>query len=444
MTNLSLDQAARRDLLEKGLVPAEHYVSRAFHDLEKELLWPRAWQMACREEEIPKVGDFYTYDILDDSITVIRSNADTISAYHNVCPHRGRRLTDGCGRTQRLHCRYHGWRWNLAGQNIEVVDRDGWGDGLRDEDIALKSVKTQIWGGWVYINMDPDSPPLEEWLAPAKSILDPFDLGGLRYHWRKSTILPCNWKTALEAFNENYHVQTTHRQMLHYMDDINESHAHGRHGMCAYWPALPYGSRSRRLTGGEPTADIRPGLLAFMEDMYATINFGKNDTAVRAARRLMDEVPQEAAPMDVLIAFDRFINEECAQHGIILPAITGEELWAGGQQWHLFPNKVILQGTSGLLGYRARPNGDDPNSCIFDVYSLQRYAPGTEPDVELQWSNDLKDEAFWGKILLQDFANLGEIQRGMNSRAFLVARPSPHQESVISNFHRALEEFVAE
>lgn len=444
MTNLSLDQAARRDLLEKGLVPAEHYVSRAFHDLEKEFLWPRAWQMACREEEIPKVGDFYTYDILDDSITVIRSTADTISAYHNVCPHRGRRLTDGCGRTQRLHCRYHGWRWNLAGQNIEVVDRDGWGDGLRDEDIALKPVKTQIWGGWVYITMDPDSPPLEEWLAPAKAILDPFDLGGLRYHWRKSTILPCNWKTALEAFNENYHVQTTHRQMLHYMDDINESHAHGRHGMCAYWPALPYGSRSRRLTGGEPTADIRPGLLAFMEDMYATINFGKNDTAVRAARRLMDEVPQEAAPMDVLIAFDRFISEECAQHGIILPPITGEELWAGGQQWHLFPNQVILQGTSGLLGYRARPNGDDPNSCIFDVYSLQRYAPGAEPDVELQWNNDLKDEAFWGKILLQDFANLGEIQRGMNSRAFSVARPSPHQESVISNFHRALEEFVTE
>jgi len=96
------------------------------------------------------------------------------------------------------------------------------------------------------------------------------------------------------------------------------------------------------------------------------------------------------------------------------------------------------------LGYRARPNGDDPNSCIFDVYSLQRYAPGTEPDVELQWNNDLKDEAFWGKILLQDFTNLCEIQRGMNSRAFSVARPSPHQESVISNFHRALEEFVTE
>jgi hypothetical protein len=125
---------------------------------------------------------------------------------------------------------------------------------------------------------------------------------------------------------------------------------------------LPYGSRSRRLTGGEPTADIRPGLLAFMEDMFATLNFGKNDTAVRAARRVMDEMPQETAPMEVLMAFDGFIGEECREHGIILPSITGEELWAGGQQWHLFPNQVILQGTSGLLGYRARPNGYDPNS----------------------------------------------------------------------------------
>lgn len=444
MTNLASDHAARRALVDEGLVPADHYVSRAFHDLEKQFLWPRAWQMACREEEIPKPGDFYTYDILDDSITVIRSAADTISAYHNVCPHRGRRLTDGCGRTQRLHCRYHGWKWNLAGENVEVVDRDGWGERLRDEDIALKPVQVQVWGGWVYINMDPTCAPLEEWLAPAKAILDPFDLGGLRYHWRKSTILPCNWKTALEAFNENYHVQTTHRQLLQYMDDINESHAHGRHGMCAYWPALPYGSRSRRLTEGQPTADIRPGLLAFMEDMFATLNFGKNDTAVRAARRVMDEVPQETAPIEVLGAFDRFISEECREHGIMLPPITGEELWAGGQQWHLFPNQVILHGTSGLLGYRARPNGDNPNTCIFDVYSLQRYAPGAEPEVKLQWNDDLTDEAFWGKILLQDFDNLGEIQRGMNSRAFTAARPSPHQESVISNFHRALEEFVTE
>jgi phenylpropionate dioxygenase-like ring-hydroxylating dioxygenase large terminal subunit len=275
-------------------------------------------------------------------------------------------------------------------------------------------------------------------------VLDPYDLGGLRYHWRKSTILPCNWKVALEAFNENYHVQTTHRQMLDYMDDINESHVHGRHGMCAYWPALPFGSRSRRLTGGAATADIRPGLLAFMEDMLATLNSGKSETSVKAARRVMAEVPETATPTETLAAFGQYIYEDCVAEGLDLPPMTAEQMRAGGQQWHLFPNQIMLQGATGLLGYRARPNGDNPNSCIFDVYSMRRYAPGAEPKIDQQWSQDHDDEGFWGKILCQDFENLREVQRGLRSRAIAAARPSPQQESVISNFHRALAEFVGE
>lgn len=423
-------------------IPAADYVSADFAALEERYLWPRAWQMACREEEIPNVGDYYTYEIVRESITVVRSAPDEIRAYYNVCPHRGRRLTSGCGRTAKLHCRYHGWQWNLDGVNTHVVDREDWGEALSDQDLALKSVKVGRWGGWVYINMDPNSESLEEALAPAKAVLDPYDLGGLRYHWRKSTVLSCNWKAALEAFNENYHVQTTHRQMLEYMDDINESHAHGRHGMCAYWPALPFGSRSRRLTGGEPTADIRPGLLAFMEDMLATLNSGKADTAAAAARRVMQEVPPTATPDDVMGAFGQYIYEAAVAEGVSIPPITPDQLYAGGQQWHLFPNQIMLQNPTGLLGYRSRPNGTDPNSCIFDVYSMRRYAPGAEPKVEQQWSNDHDDEEFWGRILCQDFENLREVQLGMQSHGFEAARTSPFQESVISNFHRALHAFV--
>ena len=77
-------------------VPAADYISREFLELEKRQLWPRVWQMACREEEIPNVGDYYTYDILDDSLVVVRTGAQSFAAYHNVCPHRGRRLTAGC------------------------------------------------------------------------------------------------------------------------------------------------------------------------------------------------------------------------------------------------------------------------------------------------------------------------------------------------------------
>jgi len=431
------------ELVRDDYVPAADYISRAFLERENVGLWPRVWQMACREEEIPRVGDFYTYDILDESIIVARTAPDEIRAYYNVCPHRGRRLTAGCGHTGKFHCRFHGWQWDLSGRNTQVVDRDDWGGALSDEDVALRTVRVETWGGWVYVNMDPQAVALAEFLDPAKSMLDPFELQGLRYQWRKSTILPCNWKVALEAFNEGYHVQTTHRQMLEYMDDVTVSHAHGRHAMFAYWNALPMGSRSRRL-GGPLGDDIRPGILAYMEDMAATLNAGSSVRAVHAARRVMQEVPPGSTPVEVLTAFGTFIRDDAVKSGAGYPPITPQQIYAAGIDWHLFPNQIMLQSPTGLLGYRARPNGDDPDSCIWNVYSLQRYPAGEEPKVVEEWSHDLADQAFWGRILCQDYENMADIQRGMKSRGFAGSRPNPVQERAVSNFHRALHDFLAE
>ncbi|WP_298287287.1 SRPBCC family protein [Novosphingobium sp.] len=424
-------------------VPAANYVSQRFADLEAEHLWPRVWQMACREEEIPTVGSFYTYDIVDDSITVVRTKPDEIRAFHNSCPHRGRRITEGCGKSARLHCRFHGWQWDLEGRNLKVVDRDDWGRLLTDEDVALSPVKVGRWGGWVYINMDPDCESLEDFLSPAKAYLDPYDLGGLRYHWRKSTILPCNWKVALEAFNEGYHVQTTHSQLLKYFDDMTTSYAHGRHGMFTYAESAPMGFRSPRL-GGPESDDNRPLILAYMENMRETLNAITTDHGVVAGKRLMEEVPAGSNPYEVLGKFGQFIDEDAAAQGAQLPTMTMEQMMAGGVDWHLFPNQIMLQSTVGLLGYRARPNGHDPHSCVWDVYSLRRYAPGAEPKVSVEWSDDLKDVGFWGKILVQDYDNMGEVHRGMRSRSFRGARTNPKQEVAVSNFHRALHDFIAD
>ncbi|MEQ1883178.1 MAG: Rieske 2Fe-2S domain-containing protein, partial [Burkholderiales bacterium] len=74
-------------------VPASDY-SPEFHRLEMERVWPRTWQVACRIEEIPNVGDYVNYEIGQESILVVRSSPDTINAFYNVCPHRGRRLRD--------------------------------------------------------------------------------------------------------------------------------------------------------------------------------------------------------------------------------------------------------------------------------------------------------------------------------------------------------------
>ena len=72
------------------------YFSREIAELETQRLWPKVWLMACRLEQIEKVGDFATFDIGRESILIVRTASDTYKAYYNVCQHRGRRLKKGC------------------------------------------------------------------------------------------------------------------------------------------------------------------------------------------------------------------------------------------------------------------------------------------------------------------------------------------------------------
>jgi len=143
-------------------VPKDVYFSDQFAHLEETRLWPFVWQLACRLEEIPNTGDYVTYDIVDDSILVVRTSPTEVKAFHNVCPHRGRRLTQGCGHNTKFVCRFHGWQFDLSGNNIKVVDSQDWGDALRPEDIRLKEVKVGFWAGFVFINMDGNCASPEE------------------------------------------------------------------------------------------------------------------------------------------------------------------------------------------------------------------------------------------------------------------------------------------
>jgi len=84
---------------------------------------------------------------------------------------------------------------------------------LRPEDLRLREVRVDTWGACVWINMDPDAPPLRDALAPAAAMLDAVGVGNMRVWWWKEVILDANWKTAQEVFHEGYHVMQTHPQL---------------------------------------------------------------------------------------------------------------------------------------------------------------------------------------------------------------------------------------
>ena len=111
------------DVVRSDFIPKEDYVSPDFLALENELLWTRVWQIACREEEIARPGQYVTYDVANETIVVLRTKDGTIKAFHNVCPHRARRLTTDCGQAAQLVCRWHGWRRSNTGHYLRLRRR---------------------------------------------------------------------------------------------------------------------------------------------------------------------------------------------------------------------------------------------------------------------------------------------------------------------------------
>jgi phenylpropionate dioxygenase-like ring-hydroxylating dioxygenase large terminal subunit len=203
-------------------VAVTRYTSRAFHDLEMKKLWPRVWQMACREEEIPRVGDYVVYEIGHYSILVVRT-AQGIKAHHNVCRHRGRRLCDFDGHAPSFICPFHGFSWNIDG-SLRGVTSEWDFPHIDQNNFDLDPVKVDTWGGWVFVNMDMNARTARRIHGrPARALraLGPED----RYvEAHVGKIMNCNWKLCQEAFMEAFHVITTHPQILTGTGDENSQY----------------------------------------------------------------------------------------------------------------------------------------------------------------------------------------------------------------------------
>jgi hypothetical protein len=162
-----------------------------------------------------------------------------------------------------------------------------------------------------------------------------------------------------------------------------------------------------------------------------------------AIQRLRTEVADDAPAEEVMTRWIELQIEAANTDGAGWPAgLTAEYIEKSGLDWHVFPNTIFLHGLiDGVLWYRVRPNGKDPESCIFDVWSLDRYAPGKEPSLRREFYTDWT-EGDWGLIYEQDFINIPEVQKGFKSRGFKGERTNPVQERLISNFHRVLRRFL--
>jgi phenylpropionate dioxygenase-like ring-hydroxylating dioxygenase large terminal subunit len=401
-------------------ISTDRYVSKEFTRLENERLWPYTWQLACREEEISDVGDFLEYEILDQSILLIRTSPDVIKGYRNACLHRGTQLKKGCGWTAALTCPFHAWTWNLDGSINTVVGREDF-PGLEDAELQLPECAVGRWEGFVFVNLDVDAVPLDEFLTPVAEHLAPWQLGRHRLTSWRTTIIKCNWKVAVEAFEEYYHALGTHPQALPMSDDVNTSYDNfGPHSRMI----VPTGVASPRL-GAFTEKDVLDAMIASLQDVQLAADeagaLGEVELpAGKTARQMFQDMARE-------------------RYARVLTDLEGDQ-WLDDWEYTIFPNYVFNCLPGEVFSFAARPHGDDPDSCYFDVISLSLDPSGEEaPKVERQFVEDSLDPS-WGGTLLQDMRNLPRIQAGMHSRPFV--RLAAYQEKRMLNRHNYVDKYI--
>jgi phenylpropionate dioxygenase-like ring-hydroxylating dioxygenase large terminal subunit len=411
------------------LIPAERYYDEAFFKLENDKLWPHVWQMACRIEEIPHIGDYVEYTNLDRSVIVVRTK-NGVKAFHNACRHRGVQLVDkpgNCAKTGFI-CPFHGWRWNAEGKNTFVFGKQIFDEALLDHaEIDLPPVRVEFWAGCAFINFDDEAPGLIESLGPVVDTLDARNVDRLKMDWWYGTVLPTNWKLAMEAFMEGYHVMRTHPQ-LH---DLMPGNSYG----IDVDEAVPTRHRDARQ------------MVNLMVDFYARLSDGMagmvHETEVTVLEKLRDmDVPED--PMAAVGAFIARAQQEITADGFArgapmfdIPKVNQEKPFHDVE--FMFPHFFLLPSFAAMSSYRIRPLTAE--TCLFEIWSLV-LRPDDEPYETPKAPTMLPyDSEQFPEIPMQDYSNLPRQQRGLH--AFQNMRLSHEQEGMISNYQRLVDGYLA-
>ncbi|MEL7347398.1 MAG: aromatic ring-hydroxylating dioxygenase subunit alpha [Pseudomonadota bacterium] len=190
---------------------ARYYTDPAIFAAEHRGLFARTWQFACHASEIENPGDYLAVTVAGEDLVILRGRDGAIRAFYNVCQHRAHQLVSGQGNTRVLVCPYHAWTYELtgelrAGPNIKSVR------GFDRKKICLTSVRCEDFLGFVFVNLDPDAAPMDEWFPGARAELAAFvpHHAALKPLEWVEIAEQCNWKVSVENYSECYHCPLNH------------------------------------------------------------------------------------------------------------------------------------------------------------------------------------------------------------------------------------------
>ena len=209
----SVESAAATEVDSANLsLPGWIYHDREFFELEKEVIFRSSWQVVCHVSDVPRPGDYHSFDFLGESVIVVRGDDGEVRGFHNVCRHRASRLLEGpkghCGK--RITCGYHAWTYALDGRLVGVPQRDAF-KGLDVSRHGLASLDLEVFMGFIFVRFAPGLPSVREMAAPYSNELAAYRLQELvpqgRVTLRSRAV---NWKNVADNYSDGLHINVAH------------------------------------------------------------------------------------------------------------------------------------------------------------------------------------------------------------------------------------------
>jgi nitrite reductase/ring-hydroxylating ferredoxin subunit len=373
------------------------------------------------------------YEIANYSILITRQQDGELKAFYNSCLHRGRLLKQGGGTAEELRCPYHGFTWNLDGSfkdapclwDFEHIDQ---------ATFNLPEVKVDTWGGWVFINMDKDAQDLQSYMGIVPEHFKRWKHDQRYVSLHVSKVINANWKAVVEAFIESYHAVATHPQIMSYQGIDNSQYD--------VWGD----NVSRTITCA---GIINPS----HEDQYTEqdcVNSMLGTSVLVADAGEGDANVGERKARDTIA--DINVDTFGEQQGEDLRGVATKSELMDAILYLVFPHFAPWAGFGPVLTYRHRPNGNDHESCIMDIYLLTPYpegeaAPEDVPTWYLKGDEPFSDASEvmgegLARIFDQDGGNLPRVQKGMHASGTGEAVLANYQEVRIRQFHQTLDKYL--
>jgi choline monooxygenase len=257
MINLQMDPD--RDIARASTLRAPLYCSKETFEDEKVKIFSSTWQLVGHVHQAANPGDYFTFELIGEPLLIARGDDGILRGFYNVCRHRAGHPAAGCGNRKLFRCGYHGWTYRLDGALLVTPEFDGVQD-FDPLEFGLAPVRTEEWFNLIFVNLDPEAPPLGECLGELPAQAEKFEFPRMKFSERRTYDMKCNWKTYIDNYLEGYHLPSVHpglNRELNYNEYTVEPYPQHVRQWSPIRGAQPGDAAPRRYqaTNGDLTAD---------------------------------------------------------------------------------------------------------------------------------------------------------------------------------------------